>query len=82
MNISLVELAANDLDPPDGVPWILIENDESGNWYGTGFGIADNGDETMYISKVESDISFHAAVDSALIWARLNKVEVIYIRRL
>jgi hypothetical protein len=78
----VIELSPSDSDPPEGGKWVLIEEDENGEWFGTGFGSSVEGEETLYISKGDSDASYEAAISSASDWARSNHVDAIYVRRL
>lgn len=49
MKIEIIALNSEDAAPPEGGVWILIEEDSSGNWYGTGFGTNADGGEVIYI---------------------------------
>ena len=82
LKVRIVTLTDKDLDPPQGGKWVLIEEDESGLWFGTGFGYSEANGETLYISERDSDQSYPAAVLSASNWARRNEVDTIYVRRL
>ena len=82
MSARIIDLSQGDSDPPEGEKWILIEENETGEWFGTGFGSSAEGEETLYISQGDSDESYEAAVSSASDWARNNYVDTIYMRRL
>lgn len=82
MKIEIIALNSEDADPPKGGIWILIEEDSSGNWYGTGFSTNADGAEVIYISDSAADVSYNRSVAAALQWAEQHGVSVIYVRRL
>jgi len=82
MDPSVINLSDKDLDPPEGEKWVLVEEDGTGKWFGTGLGLSADSDETLYISGQDSDESYEAAILSASDWARKNQVSNIYVRRL
>jgi hypothetical protein len=61
---------------------VLIEEDDSGKWFGTGFGMSVDGKEVIYVSQAETDESYSSALDSASEWAKHNGVTLIYVRRI
>jgi hypothetical protein len=82
MSIEIVLLNQDAPDPPEGGKWILIEEDCSGSWYGTGFGTNMDGSEVIYISLPDSDFDYDSSTKAALEWGESHGVSVIYVRRL
>lgn len=82
MSIKIIYLSENDPDPPEGEKWILIEEDSSGSWYGTGFSMSHSGREIVYISLPESDVNYGEAMSAASKWAENYPVDAIYVREL
>lgn len=77
----IIYLKDGDTDPQSDSLWILIEEDESGEWYGTGFGKRNDGEDRVYVSTPESDRSLTHALDAAVKWALSNAVTHVYVRR-
>jgi hypothetical protein len=78
----IIYTIANDFDPPPGKKWLLIEEDENGKWYGTGFGFNSEGKDTIYVSTSDTDTSYDLALSAAKNWADENAVTAIYVRRI
>ncbi|MCF8883939.1 hypothetical protein L5849_14650 [Erythrobacter sp. SN021] len=77
----IIYLSDDDPDPPESALWVLIEEDEGGHWYGTGFGKNADGEESIYISQPHDDSDLSYSLKAAAAWAETNSANVIYIRK-
>lgn len=82
MEIKIVHLGENDPDPAEGENWILIEELDSGSWYGTGFGVTADGKDVVYISESSADAEYLKSLEAAQSWAEAHGVRAIYVRKL
>jgi hypothetical protein len=65
--------------PTEG-PWLAVEANDDGRFYGTGCGWKPSGEEVFYISAAESDTTFEAAIAAATNWARERGVPRIWVQ--
>ncbi|MDQ3139282.1 MAG: hypothetical protein M3Q15_00960 [Pseudomonadota bacterium] len=60
---------------------MLIERDQSGLFYGTGFGRNPAGEAIIYASLPENDVSLEAALAAGISWAEAHQVHTIYVQQ-
>ena len=69
---------------PDAVchdPWILIEANGDGRFFGTGQGCKPSGERVAYASLSADDVSLDAAISAATRWADERVVTRIWVQR-
>ena len=78
----LIHLAPGEQMPalPDEEPWILVEASNDGRFFGTGAANKPNGDEVIYASLPENDVSLDVALAAAQKWAARHDVRRIWVQ--
>ena len=65
----------------DDDPWLSVEPfDNDGKFYGSGASRKSSGEDVIYASLAENDISLEKAISAAREWAKKYNVPVIYVR--
>ena len=67
-------------DEGDDRPWLIVEANLDGGFYGTGGSWKPNGDWFGYCSLKEDDISLEKALDAAQRWAGKYGVRKIWVQ--
>lgn len=81
--VELIYLAPNEDKPelPDEDRWIIVEANEEGGFYGSGWSRKASGESVFYRSLLEDDVSLEAALAAAMEWAEKFGVPKIWVQR-
>ena len=81
--VELVYLAPNEDKPesPDEERWLIVEANDEGGFYGSGWSRKPSGESVFYRSLAEDDVSLEAAIAAAIKWAEKYSVPKIWVQR-
>lgn len=80
--VEVIHLAPGEQMPilPDEEPWIVVEANDDGRFFGTGYGRKAGEEDLFYISSAESDGSLEVAIAAATTWAERRGVPRIWVQ--
>lgn len=81
--VELIYLAPDEDKPelPDEARWIIVEANDNGGFYGSGWGRKPSGESVWFRSLPEDDVSLKAALAAAMEWAEKYSVPKIWVQR-
>jgi len=62
-------------------PWLIVEANDDGGFYGSGFSLKPSGENVYYRSLCEDDLSLESAIAAATKWAEKYNVPKIWVQR-
>ena len=65
---------------PGNEPWLMVEASDDGRFFGTGSAYKPSGEDVIYASLPENDVSLEAALRAATEWAVKYAVRRIWVQ--